>query len=58
MKKSWFVLLLLCSGCILDNKNIDGRLVKMDGKYYRLDCRAGNVYAFEEIKMDTIIVSK
>lgn len=45
-----------CSGC--DKHQADGRLIKMDDKYYRMENRVGNLYALEPINMDTIIVIK
>jgi hypothetical protein len=50
------LVLMMMSSCGWDDRKIDGRIVKMDGKYYRLENRMGRVYAFEEIDMDTIIV--
>lgn len=52
--------LILLMGCTTDKHRIDGNLAKIKGKYYRIENRAGNVYAFEEIiTSDTVnIISK
>lgn len=39
-----------------DPHNADGRLVIMDGKYYRMKNTIGIHYTLEPISMDTIIV--
>ena len=56
--KTLLVVTLIIAGCATDKHRVDGRLIKVDGKYYRLENRLGNVYALEPINMDTIIVIK
>jgi len=54
--KTILVVTLICTGCATDRYKADGRLIKLDGKYYRMDNRMGNTYVLEPILMDTIIV--
>lgn len=56
--KTLLVITLIMAGCATDKHRIDGRIINIDGKYYRLDNRLGNSYVLEPIHMDTITVLK
>lgn len=56
MKKLILLLILFMSSCI-DSKNLDGKLVIMDGHLYELQNRFGNGYWFiEKSFSDTLIL--
>lgn len=56
--KTLLVVTLILASCATDRYKADGRIIKLDGKYYRLDNRLGNSYVLEPIHMDTITVLK
>lgn len=57
--KTLFVItFIIMSSCATDRYKIDGKLIKVDGKYYRLNNTMGNAYILEPVHMDTIFVIK
>lgn len=56
--KILLVVLLFFSACAWDKQRVDGRIIKVEGKYYRLNNTMGNVYRLDPVYMDTIIVLK
>lgn len=56
--KTLLVVTLICSGCATDRYKVDGRIIKVDGNYYRLNNTIGNAYILDPVYMDTVIVTK
>lgn len=56
--KTLLVITCILGGCATDRYKADGRIIKLDGKYYRMDNRISNAYVLEPINMDTITVLK
>lgn len=56
--KILFIMLLALAGCAMDKHRVDGRIIKVEGKYYRLNNTIGNVYRLDPVYMDTVIVVK
>jgi len=53
-----FVITLTLLSCATDRYNADGRIIKLDGRYYRMNNTVGNAYILEPVVMDTIIMCK
>jgi len=50
------LLVVLLSSCWEDKLGIDGNLIHVKGKYYRLDNRIGNTYILQPVKIDSVVV--
>jgi len=44
------------TSCATDKHEIDGTIIKVRGEYFKLECRMGNSYILEPIKIDSSVV--
>ena len=44
------------TSCVEDNLELDGTIIKVNGGYYKMECRMGNSYVLEPIKYNSGVV--
>jgi len=52
----YLVLVAVFTSCATDKHELDGTLIKVKGKYYKMENRMGNAYVLEPIKIDSTVV--
>lgn len=60
IKRTHFALYILLvavfTSCATDKHELDGTLIKVKGKYYKIENRMGNAYVLEPVKIDSTAV--
>jgi hypothetical protein len=60
IKRAHFALSILLvavfTSCATDIHELDGTLIKVKGKYYKMENRMGNAYVLELVKIDSTVV--
>ena len=44
------------TSCAEDDMELDGTIIKVNGGYYKMECRTGNSYVLEPVKYNSGVV--
>lgn len=53
---AYVLLVAVFSSCATDRHELDGTIIKVRGKYYKMENRMGDSYVLEPIKIDSTVV--